>query len=69
MALQPSRPGFMFAGALVFLVLPFLWARFTGQRVNTSFVIVGIAIALVFVLLAIRYRRQLRARADVPPST
>lgn len=69
MALQPSRPGFMFAGALFFLLLPFLWASFSDQPVSRNLVISGIAVALVFVLLAIQYRRQLRARADVPPST
>ena len=32
MALQPSRPGFMIAGGLVFLLLPVLWASFTISR-------------------------------------
>jgi hypothetical protein len=69
MALQPSRPGFMAAGGIVFLLIPFVLASFTNQPVNTVGVIVGVVIALVFFSLALQYRRQLRARADVGPRT
>lgn len=68
MALQPSRPGFMLVGGLIFLVLPFLWANATNQPVNVRLVIAGIVAALVFFALAVQYRRQLRARADAPPN-
>ena len=68
MVLQPSRPGFMLAGGLVFLLLPFLWASFSNQPVSRGLVIAGVAIALVFFALAVQYRRQLRGRVDVPPS-
>lgn len=67
MALQPSRPGFMLAGALVFLVLPFLWATFTGQPADRRFAGVCVVLAFVFIALGVQYRRQLRSQADVPP--
>jgi hypothetical protein len=60
MALQPSRPGFMIAGALVFLVLPFLWAEVTKASLDIRLVATGAAVALLFLALAVRYRRQLR---------
>jgi hypothetical protein len=65
MALQPSRPGFMYAGALVFLALPFLWATFTEQPINWRLVAVAVVIAIVFFTLAAQYRRQLRVGASV----
>ena len=68
MALQPSRPGFMAAGGIVFLLLPFLWASFTNQPVSTVGIIVSIVIALVFFSLALQYHRKLRARVDSPSS-
>jgi hypothetical protein len=50
----------MFAGALVFLALPFLWAGFSHEPVNPRIVGFGIAVAVVFVVLAFQYRRQRR---------
>lgn len=68
MALRPSRPAFLLAGALLFLALPFLWATFAGQPVDRRFVVVGAVMALVFIALAAQYRRQLRGRTDAPPT-
>ena len=68
MALQRSRPGFLFAGAVVFLALPFLFASFSRQPVSAWFVAVGIAIAVLFLALAFQSRRQQRTRADSPPA-
>ena len=68
MALQPSRPGFMLAGALVFLALPFLWASFAQTPVDKRLVAAGIAVAVVFLALAAQYRRQLRDRTGAPPA-
>jgi hypothetical protein len=68
MGLQPSRPGFMLVGALVFLALPFLWATFAQQTVDMRFVAACIIVALVFIALAVQYHRQLRGRTDTPPA-
>ena len=66
MALQPSRPGFMLAGALVVLVLPFLWASLSRHAVDRRWVVAGVVMALVFVALAAQYSRQARGRSGAP---
>lgn len=68
MALQPSRPGFLYVGALIFLVLPFLWANISHEPVSLLLVALGIVIAGVCVALALQYRRQRRPSTDAPPA-
>jgi hypothetical protein len=67
MALQPSRPGFLIVAALVFLALPFVWADLGRQPVDRRIVAACVVMAVVFVALALQYRRQSRAGVGSPP--
>ncbi|NUO64721.1 MAG: hypothetical protein HOQ11_02590 [Gemmatimonadaceae bacterium] len=68
MGLQPSRPAFLVAGAIVFLALPFLWGSVSHEPLSLRLVGLGIAMAVVFLALAAQYRRQRRAQADGSPA-
>jgi hypothetical protein len=61
MARQTSNPGLMIAGGVVFLVMPFLWSKATGDALSTRSVIVGLLLAALFFYLAAKYHRERRS--------
>jgi ABC-type enterobactin transport system permease subunit len=58
----------MVVGGLIFLVLPWLWAKMNQQSLDWRIMAVGIAIAALFFVMAAQYRRERRAVSAPPPA-
>lgn len=60
MTRPPSRPSFLIAGVLVFLLLPLLYPLWSGEAVRPRWMGFGAVLALYFLYMAYDSRKRLR---------
>ena len=68
MARTPSRPGYLIAGGLVFLLLPIAFSLWDNRPIERNWVLGGIAACLYFFGMAYQSHRLMR-KSNAPELT